>query len=128
MSLLKTVALIDDDPIYTSAFKNLLLSWQIKNPFLFFNNGKEMLDFMLIKEASALPDILLLDVNMPVMNGWSFLENFAKIRQQIHKNISIYLVSSSIWEDDLQRASNHMLVRDFISKPIYKDKLLDILG
>lgn len=125
--LLKTVALVDDDPIYTNAFKNLLVSWQIANPFLFFINGKDALDFMLIKEASALPDILLLDLNMPKMNGWQFLENYLKIEPQIEKKISIYLVSSSIWEDDLLRAKRNLLVTDFISKPIFKDKLLQIL-
>lgn len=125
---LKTVALIDDDPIYTNTFKNLLGSWKIANPFLFFNNAKEALDFMLLKEASVLPDILLLDLNMPHMNGWLFLENFAKIKPQLTKKISIYLVSSSIWEDDLQRAKNNILVEDFISKPIFKDKLMQILA
>ncbi len=126
--LLKTVALVDDDPIYTNAFKNLLVSWQIANPFLFFTNGKDALDFMLIKEASGLPDILLLDLNMPKMNGWQFLENYLKIRPIIEKKISIYLVSSSIWEDDLLRAKRNLLVTDFISKPIFKDKLLQILA
>lgn len=126
--LLKTVALVDDDPIYTNAFKNLLVSWQIANPFLYFTNGKNALDFMLIKEASELPDILLLDLNMPGMNGWQFLESYLKIELQIEKKISIYLVSSSIWEDDLRRAKQNLLVTDFISKPIFKDKLLQILG
>lgn len=126
--LLKTVALVDDDPIYTNAFKNLLVSWQIANPFLFFTNGKDALDFMLIKEASGLPDILLLDLNMPKMNGWQFLESYLKIELQIEKKISIYLVSSSIWEDDLLRAKRNLLVTDFISKPIFKDKLLQILA
>ncbi len=126
--LLKTVALVDDDPIYTNAFKNLLVSWQIANPFLYFTNGKDALDFMLIKEASGLPDILLLDLNMPKMNGWQFLESYLKIELQIEKKISIYVVSSSIWEDDLLRAKRNLLVTDFISKPIFKDKLLQILA
>lgn len=127
MPLLKTVAVVDDDPIYANAFKNLLVSWKIANPFLFFSNGKDALDFMLIKEASALPDILLLDLNMPSMNGWQFLENYLQIEAEIKKKISIYLVSSSIWEDDLRRAKQNLLVQDFISKPIFKDKLLQIL-
>ncbi len=126
MPTLKTVALVDDDPIYTSAFKNLLVSWQIHNPFIFFADAREALSFMQVKEASAWPDILLLDLNMPNLNGWQFLEQFAAIRPQ--KNISIYLVSSSIWEDDLQRAKSNLLVQDFISKPIFKDKLIEILA
>lgn len=128
MHLLKSVAVIDDDPIYANAFKNLLVTWQIKNSFLFFSNGKEALDFMLLKEAAALPDILLLDLNMPKMNGWQFLENYLKIEPQIKKKISIYLVSSSIWDDDRRRAKQDFRVQDFISKPIFKDQLLQILA
>ena len=125
---MKTIAVADDDPIYTKALKTLLLSWKITNPFIFFANGKEALDFILLKEASELPDILLLDLNMPVMNGWGFLENFAQISHQLNKNISIYLVSSSIWEEDLKRAQKIFLLKEFISKPISKEKLFEILS
>jgi len=128
MSSLKTVALIDDDPIYIQAFKNLLNTWQIANPFLFFANGKEALNFMQVNEASELPDILLLDLNMPVMNGWNFLENFNKLAPQLQKNIGIYLVSSSIWQEDIKRAQQIELIKEFISKPIFKEKLQEILG
>lgn len=128
MPILKTIAVVDDDPIYTKALKNLITSWKIKNPFLFFVNGKEALDFISVKEASALPDILLLDLNMPVMNGWGFLENFASVAPQTQKNISIYLVSSSIWEEDQKRAEKNVLVKGFITKPILQHKFLEILG
>lgn len=124
---MKTIAVADDDPIYTKALQNLLVSWKITNPFIFFSNGKEALDFMLLKEASELPDILLLDLNMPVMNGWGFLENFAATAHQLKKTISIYLVSSSIWEEDLKRAQKISLLREFIIKPISKEKLFEIL-
>lgn len=128
MPPLKTVALVDDDPIYNQAFKNLLIAWRIENPFLFFINGKEALDFIRVKEASALPDILLLDLNMPIMNGWGFMENFTGLAPELQKNISIYLVSSSIWEEDLKRAQKNKLIREFITKPILRKKLHEILS
>jgi len=104
MSFLKTIAVVDDDPIYIEALKNLLSSWRITNPFLFFTSGKEALDFLQLNEALLLPDVLLLDLNMPIMNGWKFLENIEPVLPQLQKKISIYLVSSSIWEEDLKRA------------------------
>lgn len=128
MSFLKTVALVDDDPIYIQAFKNLLTSWKIANPFLFFANGKEAIDFIQVKEASNLPDVLLLDLNMPIMNGWKFLESFTNVEPQLSKNINIYLVSSSIWEEDLKRAKKNALIKEFISKPILREKLEEILS
>ncbi|MVN21515.1 response regulator [Mucilaginibacter arboris] len=128
MPLLKTIAVVDDDPIYINALKNLLSSWQVANPFLFFTSGKEALDFLLVKEALALPDVLLLDLNMPLMNGWKFLENLEPVLPQLQKKINIYLVSSSIWEEDLKRAKKNKLIKEFITKPVFKEKLLEILG
>ena len=128
MSLLKTVALIDDDPVYTQTFKNLLGSWQIPNSFRFFNSSQEALKFIQLKEASHLPDILLLDLNMPVMDGWRFIENFIHIAPDLPKKISIYLVSSSIWEEDIKRAQKNKLIKEFIIKPISKEKLQEILS
>lgn len=125
--MLKTIAVADDDPIYLTAFKNLLNSWKIKNPFMFFGNGKEALDFISIKEASALPDVLLLDLNMPVMNGWKFLENFDVLAPRLGKKISVYLVSSSIWEEDLEQVKKHPLVKGLIVKPVRQEKLLEML-
>lgn len=127
MPPIKTIAVVDDDQIYVNAFKKLLITWKFNNPVLFFVNGKEALNFMQLNEASALPDILLLDVNMPVMNGWQFLENFEKISDNLTKKTKIYLVSSSIWEEDFKRAGKIKLVKEFIIKPILKEKLQKIL-
>lgn len=128
MLLLKTVLVVDDDPIYIQAFKNLLVSWEIYHSFLFFNNGKEALDFLQVKEVSSLPDILLLDLNMPIISGWDFIETFARLKPKLPKNITIYLVSSSIWEEDFKRAQSNELVKELISKPILKEKLNEILS
>lgn len=128
MPHLRTIAIVDDDPIYIQALKNLFITWKISNPVLFFPNGKEAIDFIRIKEASALPDILMLDLNMPVMNGWTFLENFAQIASQLKKDISIYLVSSSIWSEDSKRAEKDKLIKEFITKPIVEEKFREILA
>ncbi|WP_299288556.1 response regulator [uncultured Mucilaginibacter sp.] len=128
MPNLKTIAVVDDDPIYIQALKNLFTSWKILNPVLFFENGKEVLDFIRVKEAPALPDILLLDLNMPVMNGWAFMENFAPIATQLNKNISIYLVTSSIWEEDSKRAEKNPHIKELIVKPILQKKFREILA
>ncbi len=128
MPLLKTIAVVDDDPVYIQTLKNLFVTWQITNPVLFFADGKEALDFIRLKEASAIPDVLLLDLNMPVLNGWGFIEKFAQLLPQLGKNINIYLVSSSIWEEDRKRAEKNKLIKEFIIKPIIKVKLLEILS
>ena len=127
MNQQKLIAVADDDTIYVSAFKSLLKTWKITASFIFFKNGKELLDFMLIKEAAELPDILLLDLNMPVMNGWKFLDCFETSAKKLTKPMEIYLVSSSILEEDKLFAATHPLVKDLITKPMSKNKLKNLL-
>lgn len=128
MTNFKTIAIVDDDPIYIQALKNLFTSWKISNPVLFFENGKEAINFIRVKEASALPDILLLDLNMPIMNGWTFMENFATAAPYLGKKICIYLVTSSIWEEDSKRAEKNELIKELITKPILQKKFREILA
>jgi CheY-like chemotaxis protein len=65
-----------------------------------------------------LPDIIFLDINMPVMDGWEFLNEFIKIKNNFEKKITLYVVSSSIDPRDLERAKSINLVTDYLIKPI----------
>ena len=69
----------------------------------------------------ALPDIIFLDINMPFMDGWQFLEEYTKIKPTLSKQIVIYVVSSSISEYDIERARNNSNVSDYFVKPITVD-------
>jgi CheY-like chemotaxis protein len=126
---LPTVCLIDDDKIYQFTAKRIL---ELLNPLqkvLVFSNGREALDFFsqFPLAEDDLPDVIFLDINMPVLNGWEFLEGFAIIKANICKNIHIYMVSSSIDENDKIRCKNYETVKDFIIKPINKQMMVDIL-
>ena len=70
--------------------------------FLIFKNGKEAYDHLsiIIKENKSLPDIILLDINMPIMNGWQFLDEIIKIN--IPKELKIFIVSSSENPEDIE--------------------------
>ena len=74
-----------------------------------------------------LPDIILLDLSMPVMDGWQFLEAYINIKPRIGKQIIVYIVSSTIAPDDLLRAKSISEVNDFIIKPITKDQMVEML-
>ena len=62
--------------------------------------------------------ILFLDINMPEIDGWDFLDEFAKMNDHIHDQFIIYLLSSSIDPSDKQRAASNKFVKDFLSKPL----------
>jgi len=114
----KLTCIIDDDTIYVSLLKKLIQLKKLCDNILVFKNGKEAIDFF--KDSESLPDLILLDLNMPIMNGWEFLEAFNPINKQLG-NITtpnLYVVSSSIDPVDSEKAKKIECVRDYISKPI----------
>ncbi|SKB53085.1 Response regulator receiver domain-containing protein [Salegentibacter holothuriorum] len=114
--------IIDDDKIYVNLVKKIIEIKKLSNNLLIFKNGKEALDhFKLILENASeeiLPDIIFLDINMPIMDGWEFLNEFIKIKNIFDKKITLYVVSSSIDPRDLERAKSFNLVTDYLIKPI----------
>lgn len=128
------VCLIDDDKIYQFTARKILESTGLARNILSFYNGSEAICFFrekLIKEQDQLPDVIFLDINMPVMNGWQFLEEYHKINGTFKKSITIYVVSSSVDDCDIQRSKEFTGVTDYIVKPINRIKyqqLIERLG
>ena len=87
-------------------------------------NGQVAIDH-LAENGEHLPDMILLDINMPVMDGWDFLENFSEMAMS--KDIPVVMLTSSINPDDIEKAKSHQLVKGFLSKPLNKDKLDEVL-
>ena len=71
-----------------------------------------------VTHENLLPDIIFLDLNMPVMDGWEFLNEFLKIKNNLNKKITLYVVSSSIDPRDLERVKSFNMVTDYLIKPI----------
>jgi len=116
---------IDDDEIYTFTVKRIIANSQIAEKTLFFPNGKLALDFFqeYIHQTDSLPDLILLDINMPILDGWQFMDEFVKLHPLIPKRVIIYIVSSSIDEADFRKAREYEQISDFIVKPINVAKL-----
>lgn len=98
-------------------------SKKLSENLLVYKNGKEALDYFKdtmegATDEEKLPDIIFLDLNMPVMDGWEFLNEFIKIKNHLNKKITLYVVSSSIDPRDLERAKSFNLVTDYLIKPI----------
>lgn len=123
------VCIIDDDENYVFALQRMLSIHRISEAVLAFPDGKEALDYLqLVKDYPAqLPDVIFLDIEMPGMNGWQFLESFSNLRVQLSKKMSIYMQSSSINIADIQRAKSYSIVKDYLIKPATKTDLLRVL-
>lgn len=125
-----TVALVDDDRIYQFTTERLLQRLGIDIHFIWFRDGEEAIEYINKNKATAdaLPDILIVDINMPYMDGWQFLDEFKELKPQFAKPIDIYMVSSSIDDRDMLRARSIAEVRDYVEKPITREKLMVILS
>lgn len=114
--------IIDDDKIYVNLVKKIIEIKNLSENLLIFKNGLEALEYFKVilsnMSEEKLPDIIFLDLNMPVMDGWEFLGEFIKIKNNFDKKITLYVVSSSIDPRDLERAKSFNLVTDYLIKPI----------
>lgn len=111
--------IIDDDEINNTFCKFIISKVGFDGQFESFTNPEDGLKFVagILTEKHFDKVILFLDINMPIMNGWDFLKEFEKIyTNQIE--IFIYILSSSISDDDKSQAKANKYVRDFISKPL----------
>ena len=91
MKPVNLVALVDDDNVASYIAKNVIEKTHLAEKIKIFNNGKEAIDFLLANasQPSSLPEIILLDLNMPVMDGFEFLEEFSKFKPIFEKKIHI---------------------------------------
>ena len=122
----EVIYVIDDDDIYQFVMKKKIEKRHKINQIRHFRNGHEALEHLSLvaHNNEELPDVIFLDLNMPVMDGWDFLDEFMTLKTRLVKKIQVYVVSSSIHIKDIERARNLTEVTDYIIKPM-NDKQLD---
>jgi len=127
MKKIDIACIIDDDPIFVFGAKRMMELADFCNGFMVFQDGRKALDGLsaIVASGNNLPELILLDLNMPVMDGWQFLDEFTKIKTD--KRITLYIVSSSIDNEDFKKAETYEVVSNYIVKPITMDALKGIL-
>ncbi len=125
-----TIGVVDDDDIYQFTIKRTMELLNLAKKVHVFSDGEEALDFILenVKNVQILPDIILLDINMPIMDGFQFMEEYVKIKNKSDKKIKIYMVSSSVDPVDMEKAKKIKDICDYIIKPIWPDQLTEIVS
>jgi CheY-like chemotaxis protein len=127
MKKVNMVCIIDDDPIFIFGTKKIMQKSHFCENFMEFHNGKAAYDQLKIDIVtnSTLPDLILLDLNMPIWDGWQFLDEFVKIPND--KPITIYIITSSVDPADTLKAQSYDQVSNYIVKPITVDELEKII-
>ncbi|MEA5402011.1 response regulator [Arcicella sp. DC2W] len=127
MKKIDIACIIDDDPIFVFGTKRLMQIANFCNGFLVFKNGKEAYDSLktIITTGEKLPDLIFLDLNMPIWDGWQFLDEFIQI--PIENAVTIFIVTSSIDPEDIKRAKSYEIVSNYLVKPIKMDDLKKLM-
>jgi CheY-like chemotaxis protein len=121
----KTIFLIDDDAL-TNYIHRRIISLKYTFNILEFTSPVKALERLMqytLSETNQFPDIIFLDINMPYMNGWEFLEQFQKLPEALLAKCDVIMLTSSIDRKDIEKAKTYKVVKDFISKPLMPDKI-----
>ncbi|MDI5950073.1 response regulator [Flavobacterium yafengii] len=125
----KAIWVIDDDAIYQIIVNKIIQRSEMFSTITSFKNGKEAIDTLhdtvnnRLDNNDIIPDIILLDINMPIMDGWEFMEKMGLLKSKFSKNINVYIVSSSIATEDKNKSKTYSDILGYLSKPVTMNDL-----
>ncbi len=121
---MKNILIIDDDPISIVILKKNLELALVQQKTTTFKDGAEALAFIKNENTEEAKYVIFLDINMPNMNGWEFLEKTTRLLTE--RNSTIYVLSSSLSKYDKEKATEFPIIKQYLAKPISKEVLSTI--
>ena len=131
--MLGTILCVDDDPITLMLCKMVITRAAFSSEIVTAKNGEEALKYFdaitnNTVSNNSKPHLIFLDLNMPVMNGWEFLDGFNTAEYLEYHDTKVIILSSTIDPEDLEKSKKYPMVIDFLSKPISKEMLEFVKG
>ncbi|HYG20033.1 MAG TPA: response regulator [Ohtaekwangia sp.] len=125
----KNIILVDDDKIFNFLSEKTIASLGLANEIHFASNGLQALELLQQYKRGEIekPDIIFLDLNMPMMNGYEFLEAFRSLDIPWKNTITIVVLTSSANPDDMKRATD-MGVKYYFNKPLGKEEIKRLIS
>jgi CheY-like chemotaxis protein len=126
----KSIMLIDDSDIDNMVNKHILSKNNVAEHIIVFTSANDALTYFSENKTTTdemlIPKIILLDINMPIMNGFGFLVEFEKITSENLKDTKVIMLTSSVDPNDIRRSKDYSSVISFISKPLSLEHLDEI--
>ncbi|WP_108868534.1 response regulator [Aquimarina aquimarini] len=117
--------LLVDDSVSTNFFnKAILQKTECVEKVLLARNGKEALDYI---KSGITPEVIFLDINMPIMDGWEFLEEFERLDKKLKKSVIILMIGAELSREDREKAEKIKEVKEFQEKMLTKEIVCKIV-
>jgi CheY-like chemotaxis protein len=128
METYHSCCIIDDDEFFAFNAKRLIIESGFAENVLWYSDGQRAIDGLigLLIENISLPEIILLDLNMPNKNGWEFLDEFAALPIRQRENAHVFIASSFVSPDLIAKAKDYNLVLEYLVKPLTEESLAKI--
>ena len=124
-----SILLVDDDEINNFISIKLIKKALLTSDIMACLNGRFAIDQLVDiqkRDPEKLPDYIFLDINMPIMNGWEFLDEYKRLNIDPLGKSKIFIISSSVFSNDINRARSYPIVKSFISKPLSVEKIKEL--
>jgi CheY-like chemotaxis protein len=125
----KKAMVIDDNPIDLYIAEMVMATTGFAEKVVCVNSAKEALAFLkpLYETPDELPSLIFLDINMPEMTGFDFLNEYQHLPENIRKKCIIMMLTTSLDDNDRTQAESNQFVRRFLNKPLDRDKLAQLM-
>lgn len=127
MQKLGCVLLIDDSEADNFIHTRRLNKMNLADDIVVRTNGQEGIRYFTEEDAVARPDILFLDINMPVMDGWEFLDRYQQLPAEQRARLTVLMIASSVSDGDHERANGYTCIDSRQTKPLTREKVRELL-
>jgi CheY-like chemotaxis protein len=127
---LNNIWIVDDDKLYTLLLTKTLNKLEASKHIATYSDGHSAIEALkaIVAANGTLPELIFLDINMSIMDGWEFMEEYKRLKADKNMSTIIYVASSSISNDDIAKAKSDKEIKDYIIKPIHANTILGILN
>lgn len=122
------IMLIDDNKIDNFFHERVIKKANAAKTIIIKESGQEALDYLKKVNGNPRPDLIFLDINMPGMNGWEFLEHYKQLDKSLQSGMVVVMLSTSQNPDDKEMARTHGILSDFKTKPLTREMLEDVMA